>query len=35
MGKKEHKNNNVISNILYIIKAYICLYVYIFIANEN
>lgn len=35
MGKKERKNNNVISNILYIIKAYICLYVYILIANEN
>jgi len=35
MGKKERKNNNVMSNILYVIKAYICLYVYIFIINKN
>ena len=35
MGKKERKNNNVMSNILYVIKAYICLYVYIFIINKK
>ncbi len=35
MCKKERKNNNVMSNIEYKIKVYICLYVYILIANEN
>lgn len=35
MYKKERKKNDVMSNIVYIIKAYICLYVYIFIINEN
>ncbi len=35
MCKKERKKNDVMSNIVHITKAYICLYVYIFIANEN
>lgn len=35
MCKKGRKKNNVMSNILYITKANICLYVYILIANEN
>ena len=35
MCKKERKKNDVMSNIAYIRKAYICLYVYIFIASEN
>lgn len=35
MYKKKRKKNDVTSNILYIIKAYICLYVYILITNEN
>lgn len=35
MCKKERKKNDVMSNIVYVIKAYICLYVYIFIINEN
>lgn len=35
MCKKERKKNDVTSNIVYIRKAYICLYVYIFIINEN
>lgn len=35
MYKKERKNNDIISNIVYIIKAYICLYVYIFNTNED
>ncbi len=35
MHKKERKKNEVMSNIVYITKAYICLYVYIFITNEN
>lgn len=35
MYKKERKKNDVMSNIVYITKAYICLYVYIFITNEN
>ena len=33
MHKKEHKKDEVKSNILFVIKAYICLYVYIFIKN--
>lgn len=35
MCKKERKKNDIMSNIVYIRKAYICLYVYIFIVNEN
>lgn len=35
MCKKERKKNDEISNILYVIKAYICLFVYIFITNED
>ena len=35
MHKKGRKKNEVMSNIVYIRKAYICLYVYIFIINEN
>ncbi len=35
MCKKERKKNDVMSNIMYITKVYICLYVYIFIINEN
>ena len=35
MCKKERKKNDVMSNIVYIRKAYICLYDYIFIASEN
>ena len=35
MYKKGRKKNNVMSNILYITKAYICLYVYIFNTNED
>lgn len=35
MCKKERKKNDEISNIVYITKAYICLYVYILITNEN
>ena len=34
MHKKERKKNEVMSNILYVTKANICLYVYIFITNE-
>ena len=35
MYKKKRKKNDVTSNIVYIRKAYICLYVYIFIINKN
>lgn len=35
MCNKRRKKNDVMSNILYVIKANICLYVYIFITNEN
>ena len=35
MHKKEHKKDEVMSNILFMIKAYICLYVYIFIKNKG
>lgn len=35
MCKKERKKNDEMSNIVYIAKAYICLYVYIFIVNKN
>ena len=35
MYKKKRKNNDIMSNIVYIIKAYICLYVYIFNTNED
>lgn len=35
MYKKERKKNDVMSNIVYITKSYICLYVYIFIINKN
>lgn len=35
MCKKGRKKNDVKSNIMYIRKADICLYVYIFITNEN
>ena len=35
MHKKGRKKNEVMSNIVYIRKAYICLYVYILIINEN
>lgn len=35
MHKKGRKKDEVISNILYVIKTNICLYVYILITNEN
>ena len=35
MYKKGRKKNDLMSNIVYITKVYICLYVYIFITNEN
>lgn len=35
MYKKRRKKNDVMSNIVQVIKAYICIYVYILIANEN
>ncbi len=35
MYKKERKKNDVMSNIVYITKAYICLYFYIFITNKD
>lgn len=35
MYKKKRKKNDVMSNIVYIRKAYICLYVYILIINKN
>jgi len=35
MYKKERKKNDEMSNLLFVIKAYICLYVYMFITNEN
>lgn len=35
MCKKKRKKNDVRSNIVYIAKVYICLYVYIFITTEN
>ena len=35
MCKKERKKNDAMSNIVYITKSRICLYVYIFIINEN
>ena len=35
MHKKEHKKDEVMSNILQVIKAYICVYVYIFNTNED
>lgn len=35
MCKKERKKNDEMSNIVYIIKVYICLYVYIFNTNED
>lgn len=35
MYKKGRKNNDVMSNIVYITKMYICLYIYILITNEN
>ena len=35
MCKKERKKNDVTSNIVYIRKAYICLYVYILITNKD
>ena len=35
MYKKRRKKNDEISNIVYITKAYICLYVYIFNTNED
>lgn len=35
MYKKGRKKNDLMSNIEYKIKVYICLYVYILIANEN
>ena len=35
MCKNERKKNDVTSNIVYIRKAYICLYVYIFNTNED
>lgn len=34
MCEKGRKKNNVMSNIEYKTKAYICLYVYIFIINK-
>lgn len=33
--KKKRKKNDVMSNIVQVIKAYICIYVYILNANEN
>ena len=35
MHKKRRKKNDVMSNIVYVMKANICLYVYIFTTNEN
>lgn len=35
MYKKERKKSDLMSNIVYVIKAYICLYVYIFTTKEN
>lgn len=35
MYKKGRKKNDEISNIVYITKAYMCLYVYIFNTNED
>lgn len=35
MCKKRRKNNDEMSNIVYITKAHICLYVYIFNTNED
>ena len=35
MYKKERKKSDVMSNIVYVIKAYICLYVYILITNKD
>lgn len=35
MHKKGRKKNEVMSNILYVIKTNICLYVYIFITNKS
>lgn len=35
MYKKGRKKNDVISNLLFVIKADICLYVYILITNED
>lgn len=35
MYKKKRKKNDAMSNIVYITKAYICLYVYIFNTNED
>lgn len=34
MCKKERKKNDVMSNIVHITKAYVCLYVYILTVNE-
>ncbi len=34
MCKKERKKNDAMSNILYVIKVNICLYVYILTINE-
>mgnify|MGYP003087869721 CR=1 FL=1 len=35
MHKKRRKKNDKMSNIVYIIKVHICLYVYILITNED
>ena len=35
MYKKKRKKNDAMSNIVYITKAYICLYVYILLTNED
>ena len=35
MHKKERKKDEIMSNILYVIKAFICICFYIFIVNEN
>lgn len=35
MHKKRRKKKDVMSNIVYVMKANICLYVYIFLTNEN
>lgn len=35
MCNKRRKKNDIMSNILYVIKANICLYVYIFNTNED
>ncbi len=35
MCKKGREKNDAMSNIVHITKAYICLYVYIFITSEN